>query len=107
MFTSRIRVPLRDGGNPSPSGEARLVSRGRLRYSRVGAPTTGDLNVHRVGVPKYRQAVLTGDVALRGRDLLSEADRDGTRTGNGVRESSRRPRSPVSFVLSEARWEPD
>jgi putative transposase len=43
-----------------------------VRHSRLGAPTKSDLKVHLVWVPKYRKAVLTGDVALRGRDLLRQ-----------------------------------
>src|SRR4051812_35814118 len=49
-----------------------LVSRGRVRHSRVGAPTKSDRKVHLVWVPKYRKAGLTGEVALRGRDLLRQ-----------------------------------
>jgi putative transposase len=71
-------VSLGDGGNPSPSGEARLGSRGRGRHDRLGAHTKSDLKVHLVWVPKYRKAVLTGEVALRVRDLLrhSAAEHD-------------------------------
>src|SRR3982750_4528579 len=65
-------VPIGDGGNPSPSGEARLVSRGRVRHYRLGAHTKSDLIVHLVWVPKYRKAVLIGEVALRVRDLLRQ-----------------------------------
>jgi putative transposase len=60
------------GVRTRPSGEARLVSRGRGRHYRLGAPTKSDLKVHLVWVPKYRKAVLTGEVALRGRDLLRQ-----------------------------------
>jgi putative transposase len=45
-----------------------LVSRGRVWPYRLGTPTKSDRKVHRVWVPNYRKAVLTGDVALRGRD---------------------------------------
>jgi putative transposase len=48
------------------------VSRGRGRHDRLGAPTKSDLKVHLVWVPKYRKAVLTGEVALRGRALLRQ-----------------------------------
>ena len=53
-----------------PEGEARLVSRGRVRHDRLNAPTKSDRKVHLVWVPKYRKAVWTGEVALRVRDLL-------------------------------------
>ena len=43
-----------------------------MRHDRLGAPTKSDLKVHLVWVPKYRKAVLTGEVALRGRDLLRQ-----------------------------------
>jgi putative transposase len=36
------------------------------------AHTKSDLKVHLVWIPKYRKAVLTGEVALRGRDLLRQ-----------------------------------
>src|SRR3954454_7116507 len=49
-----------------------VVSRGRVRPYRLGAHTKSDLKVHLVWVPKYRQAVLTGEVALRVRDLLRQ-----------------------------------
>jgi putative transposase len=65
-----MSIPLGDGGNLSPSGEARWVSPGRVRHDRLGAPTKCDRKVHGVWVPKHRKAVLTGEVALRGRDLL-------------------------------------
>jgi putative transposase len=41
-----------------------------VRHYRLGAHTKSDLKVHRVWVPKYRKQVLTGDVALRVRDLI-------------------------------------
>ncbi len=43
-----------------------------MRYYRLGAHTKSDLKVHVVWIPKYRKAVLTGDVALRVRDLVRE-----------------------------------
>ena len=48
------------------------MSRGRVRHDRLGAHTKSDLKVPLVGVPKYRQAVLTGEVALGVRDLLRQ-----------------------------------
>ena len=36
----------------------------------MGAHTKTDLNVHIVWIPKYRKPVLTGDVAIRVRDIL-------------------------------------
>jgi putative transposase len=38
----------------------------------MGALTKSDLKVHLVWIPKYRKAVLTGEVALRVRDLLRQ-----------------------------------
>jgi putative transposase len=41
-----------------------------VRHYRLGAHTKSDLKVHLVWIPKYRKAVLTGEVALRVRDLI-------------------------------------
>jgi len=41
------------------------------RY-QLGAHTKHDLKVHLVWVPKYRKKVLTGELALRVRDLLQK-----------------------------------
>lgn len=41
-----------------------------MRFYRLGAHTKTDLKVHIVWIPKYRKAILTGDVALRVRDLV-------------------------------------
>jgi putative transposase len=41
-----------------------------VRHCRLGAYTKSDLKVHLVWIPKYRKAVLTGDVPLRVRDLI-------------------------------------
>jgi putative transposase len=38
----------------------------------LGAHTKTDLKVHLVWIPKYRKAVLTGEVAHRVRDLLRQ-----------------------------------
>ena len=43
-----------------------------MRRYRLGAHTKSDLKVHVVWIPKYRKAVLTGDVALRVRDLVRQ-----------------------------------
>ena len=43
-----------------------------MRYYRLGAHPQTDLKVHLVWIPKYRRAVLTGEVALRVRDLLRQ-----------------------------------
>jgi putative transposase len=79
-----------------PEGEARLVSRGRVRYDRLGAPTKSDRKVHRVWVPKYRKAVLTGEVALRGRDLLRQIAAE----HEGEIASGKVARDPVPLFLS-------
>jgi putative transposase len=43
-----------------------------VRQYRLGAHTKSDLKVHLVWVPKYRKQVLTGEVALRVRDLIRQ-----------------------------------
>ena len=43
-----------------------------MRHYRLGAHTKSDLKVHLVWVPKYRKPVLTGEVAIRVRDLLRQ-----------------------------------
>lgn len=43
-----------------------------MRQYRVGAHSKYDLKVHLVWVPKYRKKVLTGQVAVRVRDLIRQ-----------------------------------
>ena len=43
-----------------------------MRRYRVGAHTKHDLKVHLVWIPKYRKKVLTGDIAIRVRDLIRQ-----------------------------------
>ena len=43
-----------------------------MRHYRYGAHTKTDLKVHLVWIPKYRKRVLTGDVAVRVRDILRQ-----------------------------------
>ena len=43
-----------------------------MRHYRYGAHTKTDLKVHLVWIPKYRKRVLTGDVAVRARDILRQ-----------------------------------
>lgn len=43
-----------------------------MRRYQIGAHTKHDLKVHLVWIPKYRKKVLTGDVALRVRDLIRQ-----------------------------------
>ena len=43
-----------------------------MRKYRLGAHTKSDLKVHLVWLPKYRKPVLTGDVAVRVRDLIRQ-----------------------------------
>jgi putative transposase len=43
-----------------------------VRQYRLGAHTKSDLKVHLVWVPKYRKQVLTGEVAVRVRDLIRQ-----------------------------------
>jgi putative transposase len=43
-----------------------------VRKYRLGAHTKSDLKVHLVWLPKYRKPVLTGEVAVRVRDLIRQ-----------------------------------
>ena len=43
-----------------------------MRHYRLGAHTKSDLKVHLVWIPKYRKPVLTGEVAIRVRDLIRQ-----------------------------------
>ncbi|MCB1883740.1 MAG: IS200/IS605 family transposase, partial [Geminicoccaceae bacterium] len=43
-----------------------------MRRYQLGAHTKTDLKVHLVWVPKYRKRVLTGQVAIRTRDVLRQ-----------------------------------
>ena len=43
-----------------------------MRLYKTGAHTKTDLKVHVVWVPKYRKGVLTGEVAIRVRDILRQ-----------------------------------
>ena len=43
-----------------------------MRRYQVGAHTKTDLKVHLVWVPKYRKKVLTGEIAIRARDILRQ-----------------------------------
>ena len=43
-----------------------------MRRYKIGAHTKTHLKVHLVWVPKYRKRVLTGQVAIRVRDILRQ-----------------------------------
>ena len=43
-----------------------------MRRYKLGAHTKTDLKVHLIWIPKYRKRVLTGQVAVRARDLLRQ-----------------------------------
>ena len=43
-----------------------------MRKYRVGAHTKHDMKVHLVWIPKYRKKVLTGEIAIRVRDLIRQ-----------------------------------
>ena len=45
---------------------------GRVRRYLLGAHTKTDLKVHLVWIPKYRKAVLVGEVAVRVRDVIRQ-----------------------------------
>ena len=43
-----------------------------MRLYKVGAHTKTDIKVHLVLIPKYRKRALTGQVAIRARDILRQ-----------------------------------
>jgi putative transposase len=43
-----------------------------MRRYRLGSHTKTDLKVHLIWIPKYRKKVLTGQVAIRARDILRQ-----------------------------------
>ena len=43
-----------------------------MRRYRLGAHTKTDIKVHIIWIPKYRKRVLTGEVAIRTRDILRQ-----------------------------------
>jgi putative transposase len=43
-----------------------------MRRYQLGAHTRHDLKVHLVWIPKYRKKVLTGEIAVRVRDLIRQ-----------------------------------
>jgi len=43
-----------------------------MRRYRLGAHTKTDLKVHLIWIPKYRKPVLTGQVAIRVRDIIRQ-----------------------------------
>jgi putative transposase len=43
-----------------------------MRRYQIGAQTKTDLTVHLSWIPKYRKRVLTGPVAVRGRDIVRQ-----------------------------------
>jgi putative transposase len=43
-----------------------------MRLYKLGAHTKTDLKVHVIWIPKYRKKVLTGEVAIRTRDILRQ-----------------------------------
>ena len=43
-----------------------------MRHYRLGAHTKSDLKVHVVWIPKYRKSVLTGEVAVRVREVIRQ-----------------------------------
>jgi putative transposase len=73
----------------------------------LGAHTKSDLKVHLVWVPKYRKAVLVGEVAVRVRDLLRQIAAEHEveiMSGKVARDHiqmliSYRPNQPVSQIM--------
>jgi putative transposase len=43
-----------------------------MRHYRLGAHTKTDMKAHIVWIPKYRKKFLTGDVAIRVRDIIRQ-----------------------------------
>ena len=43
-----------------------------MRRYKTGAHTKTDIKVHLIWIPKYRKRVLTGEVAIRTRDILRQ-----------------------------------
>lgn len=43
-----------------------------MRLYKLGAHTKTDLKVHLIWIPKYRKRILTGQVAIRTRDILRQ-----------------------------------
>jgi putative transposase len=43
-----------------------------MKRYQLGAHTKHDLKVHLVWIPKYRKKVLSGDIAIRVRDLIRQ-----------------------------------
>jgi putative transposase len=78
-----------------------------VRRYRLGAHTKSDLKVHLVWIPKYRKAVLTGEVAIRVRDLIRQIAMEHELeiiSGKVARDHvhvflSYRPTQPVSQVM--------
>ena len=78
-----------------------------MRHYRLGAHTKSDLKVHLVWVPKYRKAVLSGEVAIRERDLLRQIGAEHELeivSGRIARDHvhlfvSYRPNQPVSQIV--------
>jgi len=78
-----------------------------VRHYRLGAHTKTDLKVHLVWVPKYRKAVLVGEVAIRVRDLLRQIAAEHELeivSGKVARDHiqmfvSYRPNQPVSQIM--------
>ena len=69
---AHLSVSSGDGGNPSPSGEEKLVvvwSRTEVATRRVHEVRS---EVHLVWIPKYRKKVLLGPLAIRLRDLIRQ-----------------------------------
>lgn len=67
----------------SPSGMFEIPRlgevKGKLRAcasTRLGAHTKNDLKVHLVWLPKYRKPLLTGEMAVRVRDLIRQIAAD-------------------------------
>ena len=78
-----------------------------MKQYRIGAHTKFDLQVHLVWVPKYRKKVLTGQVAIRVRDVIRQvAQEHEVRIISGKVSSdhihilvSYRPHQDVSMIM--------
>jgi putative transposase len=54
-----------------PLGEEKIIEVAMRQY-KLGAHTKTDLKVRLIWIPKYRKEVLTGQVAVRARDILRQ-----------------------------------
>ena len=106
MSAVKISVPIGDGGNPSPLGEARLG----VTWSRATLPV-GRAHEERPEGPSGVDSEIS-ESSTDGRCSSScarptAADCRRTRVGDRVREGRARPRSPTTVLPTESARESD